>query len=154
MQKILISRCFLGELVRYDGQSNPITHSVLQQWQQQGRLVAICPEVAGGLSIPRPPAEIQKDGKILTIDGADVTTAFNQGAQKALELCREHDIKMAILKQSSPSCGSRVVYDGSFSGIKIAGMGATAALLSKHNVAVFCEKTLDDAVKFFTQLKD
>ena len=154
MQKILISRCLQGELVRYDGKSNPIEHEILDTWQQQGRLVGICPEVAGGLSTPRPPAEIQPDGKVLTINGEDVSAAFTQGAQQALKLCQKHHIKMAILKQSSPSCGSLRIYDGNFSGTKIAGEGTTTALLRAHGIAVFCEQTLPQAIDFFNCLND
>lgn len=154
MHKILISRCLLGELVRYDGKSNPIDHQVLGQWQNEGRLVGICPEVAGGLSTPRPPAEIQKDGSIITIDGEDVTRQFNHGGEQALKLCRQHDIKIAILKQSSPSCGSTDIYNGDFDDTKIPGQGVTTALLRKHGIAVFCEKTLSDAIKHLKKLEN
>jgi uncharacterized protein YbbK (DUF523 family) len=146
MNKILISGCLLGELVRYDGKSKPITNPMIKQWYQQGRLVSVCPEVAGGLPIPRPPAERQPNGQIMTRQGINVTEKFNAGAQKALDLCKQHNIKVAILKQGSPSCGSSTIYDGSFSATKIAGEGKTCQLLRQHGIHVFCENTLEQAM--------
>jgi uncharacterized protein YbbK (DUF523 family) len=81
----------------------------------------------------------------------EVTEAFDRGANIALNLCRKHHIKMAILKQSSPSCGSKQVYDGSFSGVKIAGEGLTCQLLRQHGIEVFCEDTLDEALRFYKE---
>ena len=148
MNKILISGCLLGELVRYDGKSKPITNPIITQWYQQNRLISICPEVAGGLSIPRPPAEKQANNQIVTEHGINVTEQFNTGAQQALELCNKHNIKVAILKQGSPSCGSTTIYDGTFSGNKISGEGLTCQLLRQHGIKVFCENTLDQAALF------
>ncbi len=76
MEKILISACLHGLPVRYDGKDNLLTDSLLQQWQQQDRLIVLCPEVSGGLPTPRPPAEIQTDGTIRTKSNIDVTDAF------------------------------------------------------------------------------
>ncbi len=149
MQKILISGCLLGELVRFDGKSKALTNPIIIDWFNQGRLVSVCPEVTGGLPIPRPAAELQPNGLVITNLGVDVTEAFEKGANIALNLCRKHQIKMAILKQSSPSCGSKQVYDGSFSGVKIAGEGLTCQLLRQHAIAVFCEETLDEALRFY-----
>jgi uncharacterized protein YbbK (DUF523 family) len=50
MEKILISSCFLGNKVRYDGGDNLLTHTTLIRWQEEQRLVVICPELAGGLT--------------------------------------------------------------------------------------------------------
>jgi len=140
MDKILISRCFLGENVRYDAGNNLLTQPLISQWKEEGRLIVICPEVAGGLSIPRPPAEINKRSKkIITIDGDDVSDAFSYGAKKALALCEMHDIRFALLKESSPSCGSTMIYDGSFSSCKVSGEGVTTKLLREHSIQVFSE---------------
>jgi len=148
MEKILISACLLGDKVRYDGGSQLLLNKSLQRWQQQARLVSICPEVAGGLSIPRDPAEIQHHSKqVLTIKDKDVTTQFLLGAELALKLCHYHNIRYAVMKESSPSCGSTKVYDGSFSGCKISGQGITAALLKKHGIAVYSEETIAELVK-------
>ncbi|MBL4775547.1 MAG: DUF523 domain-containing protein [Mariprofundus sp.] len=148
MHKILISACLLGENVRYDGDHSLINSIYLKQWQQQGRLFSLCPEVAGGLSVPRPAAEIDAGdaeavirgaGRIRQRDGQDVSDAFMAGAEKALALCMQHHIHIAILKEGSPSCGVKKVNDGSFSGMKINGQGVTARLLAKHGIAVFSE---------------
>ena len=141
--KILVSACLLGCPVRYDGQSKPVHHELLQRWHANGWLVPFCPEQAGGLPTPRPAAEIQIDGRIITGCGQDVTTAFVKGAEQALAVCREQRIQYAILKESSPSCGSSTVYDGQFRNRKIAGEGVTCKLLRRNNISVYSEEELD-----------
>jgi len=147
MQKILVSACLLGEKVRYDGKILATTLSLLSLWRSQNRLVSICPEVSGGLSVPREPAELQKNGEIITISNVNVSAAFQQGAKQALQLCLQYNIQFAILKESSPSCGSTLIYDGTFSGKKITGQGCTTALLRKHNIEVFSELTIEKLAK-------
>lgn len=151
MDKILISSCFLGNKVRYDGKDNLLTSDIIQRWQQEERLVIICPELAGGLSIPRAPAEIQNSRitnskkitlQVLTNTGENVTEAFECGANEALRLCKLHKIRYALLKESSPSCGSSMVYDGSFQRRKISGQGVTTKLLMAHGIKVYSEKTI------------
>lgn len=147
MEKILISACFLGARVRYDAEIIPLEHELITLWHQQGRLVVICPEVTGGLPTPRPPAEIQRHGDtqvidIITVTGNNVTEPFMKGAQAALALCKQHNIHYALLKESSPSCGSQFIYDGTFSGTKIKGQGVTTQLLQAHNVLVYSEKNI------------
>lgn len=153
MQKILVSRCLLGHRVRYDGGAHG-PFGLLERWQREGRVVALCPEVAGGLPTPRPPAEIPGgqggqvlDGErpVLTVDGEDVSAAFLDGARQALELVRAQGIRIAVLKARSPSCGNRENYDGSFSGVKVPGEGVTAALLRREGVQIFSEEELDAA---------
>ncbi|MHC8329566.1 2-thiouracil desulfurase family protein [Pseudomonas sp. LB1P83] len=154
MQKILVSRCLLGHRVRYDGgASGPFDQ--LQQWIDEGRVVPLCPEVAGGLPTPRAAAEIPGgqggevlDGhaSVMTAEGEDVSAAFLSGAYQALELVREHGIRIAVLKANSPSCGNVLTYDGSFSGVKVNGEGVTAALLKRNGVQVFSELELVEAV--------
>ncbi len=141
MEKILISRCLLGEQVRYDGNDNLSSHPLIQQWHN--RWVPLCPEVNGGLTTPRPPAELQNDGHILTINGDDVSAAFNRGALHALMLCKQHNIRFAVLKENSPSCGRHKIYDGTFSGIKINGQGMTTQALLEAGVQVFSENEID-----------
>ncbi|NIF19842.1 DUF523 domain-containing protein [Pantoea sp. Cy-639] len=151
--KILVSACLLGQPVRYDGRASGHP-DLLRQWQAEGRVVPLCPEVAGGLPTPRPPAEIPGgqggqvlDGQaqVLTVTGEDVSGAFMAGAQLALALVRWHGIRVAVLKSGSPSCGNRLTYDGSFSGVKVAGEGVTTALLRREGVQVFSELELDEA---------
>ncbi|MFZ5956687.1 DUF523 domain-containing protein [Pseudomonas knackmussii] len=153
MQKILVSRCLLGHRVRYDGGSHG-PFDLLERWQAQGRVVALCPEVAGGLPTPRPPAEIAggQGGRVLdglvqvvTVEGEDVTDAFVRGAERAVELVHSHGIRLAVLKARSPSCGNRENYDGSFSGRRVEGEGVTAAALKRMGVLVFSEEELDAA---------
>lgn len=147
MQRILVSACLLGENVRYDGQAKPMFNKMLDLWSLEGRVVRVCPEVAGGLPVPRPAAEINNNNnRIYTQQAIDVTDAFVSGAQKALDLCLKHNIKYALLKESSPSCGSNTIYDGSFSGRKISGEGVTAQLLRAHGIKVFSEKNINDLI--------
>lgn len=160
-QKILVSRCLLGHRVRYDGgASGP--HEQLAIWQDQGRVIALCPEVAGGLPTPRAAAEIPGgqgaqvlDGhaSVITSDAEDVTAAFVSGARQALELVEYHGIRIAILKANSPSCGNVQTYDGSFSGVKVQGQGVTAALLTQAGVHVFNELQLAEAAQAIATLE-
>lgn len=153
--KVLVSRCLLGHRVRYDGgASGP--YALLAQWQAEGRVIALCPEVAGGLPTPRAAAEIPGGqgvevlaGKaaVITTEGEDVTEAFVSGARQALALVERHGIRIAILKTNSPSCGNRLTYDGSFRGVKVEGQGVTAALLTRAGVQVFSELELEEAAK-------
>ncbi|GAA0823769.1 DUF523 domain-containing protein [Colwellia asteriadis] len=143
--KILVSACFLGKKVRYNGEVKSLSNQLITQWQQEGRLMAICPEVEGGLPVPRSPAEINRNsGKVFTCDGTDVSEAFYLGAQRALALCQQFNIRFALLKESSPSCGSATIYDGSFNGSKVEGAGVTTTLLRKHGIHVFSEKNLSE----------
>lgn len=144
MEKVLISACLYGHAVRYDGNDNLVTHPLLEKWKKQGRLIVLCPEVSGGLPTPRPPAEIQADGKVATITGDDATAAFQTGAQTAVELCRQHGIKLALLKENSPSCGSRFIYNGQFDGTKITGQGLAAAALTDNGIRVYSEYQLGE----------
>ena len=143
LEKILISGCFLGLNVRYNGQEKALHHASINLWLRQKRLITVCPEVAGGLSVPRAPAEIQKSGQIIDNLGVDVTKQFSTGAEHALALCQAHQIKYALLKESSPSCGRHMIYDGSFSNKKISGQGLTCQLLLKAGVQVFSEQNID-----------
>ncbi|GLH41685.1 DUF523 domain-containing protein [Pseudomonas moraviensis] len=153
MEKILVSRCLLGHRVRYDGgASGPF--DLLEQWIEEGRVVPLCPEVAGGLPTPRAAAEIPggQGGEVLdgtaaviTTDGEDVSAQFLEGARQALELVQKHGIRVAVLKANSPSCGNLLTYDGTFSGVKVSGEGVTAALLKRHGVRVFSELELAEA---------
>jgi len=157
MEKILISGCLLGMEVRYDKKIQALENDLLFKWRGQGRLVVVCPEVEGGLPVPRPPAEIvggsgedvlNGAATVLNVQGEDVTAAFVRGADIALELVKRFGIRVAILKSKSPSCGSSVIYDGTFSQGQIPGQGVTTALLKKHGVMVFSEKEIGDAQKY------
>lgn len=143
--KIAISSCLLGEPCRYDGRSCPSEAARLLQGLDGVELVPVCPEVLGGLPVPRPPSEIDAAERVLCVtsaEGADVTAAFMAGAQAALEAVGEGSCKLAVLKAKSPSCGCGLVYDGTFSGTLVPGYGATARLLRTEGVRVVDEEQL------------
>lgn len=146
MDRILISACLLGRPVRYDGAGKPLADPRVAQWQEEGRLVAVCPELLGGLPVPRPAAEIVGGSgtdvlagraRVMTVTGDDVTNAFVAGAEAALELALRSGCVHALLIDGSPSCGSLSIHDGGFAGRRMAGTGVTAALLAAHGIGVF-----------------
>ena len=162
MNKVLVSACLIGENVRFNERVKVYESSLLEDWKLQGRLVPFCPEVAGGLPVPRPCSEISGpdgrtvfhgDARVMNIKGKDVTQYFLTGAQKALELARLHNIKLAVLKDGSPSCGSTYIYDGSFSGIKKPGKGITTVLLEENSIRVFSEREIPEAVNYLKTLE-
>ncbi len=162
MHKVLVSACLLGEHVRYDGGASTVCSEVFDRWEMEGRLVPVCPEMAGGLPTPRPPAEImrtgdgagmQETGEVRTRHGDDVTDSFLAGAQQALALARRHGIRIAVLKDGSPSCGSERIHDGSFSGRRIPGTGITTRLLRQHGIHVFSERQIDAAERCLAELE-
>ncbi len=139
---ILISACLVGENCRYDGNSSIIPE--LKKLVDDGKALAVCPEVLGGLPIPRPPCEIQTDSdnfKVVTKNGEDYTPAYLLGARKTLEIARKHGVKIAILKSKSPSCGCAKIYDGSFIGRLIDAGGVTAQLLKENGIELVSEET-------------
>jgi uncharacterized protein YbbK (DUF523 family) len=149
--KILVSACLLGEPVRYDAKSNSVNHDLMGQWQREGRFVSICPEVQGGLSTPRAPAEIQSgsgadvligQARIKTVEGDDVTPAFLDGAQKAVQRAISQGCKLALMSARSPSRGNNQIYNGQFSGELIEGQGVTASLLEQNGIKVFNQNQL------------
>ena len=154
--KLLISACLLGEKVRFDGKDNLQSHERLTTLLAEGRLIPVCPEVAGGLGVPRLAAEIQNkktgidvlqgNAKVLTLHGIDVTENFIRGAEIALKTAQTVGAQVAILKARSPSCGSITIYDGTFTRSPIPGYGVTAALLIQHGVKVFDEDHIEDAL--------
>jgi len=111
--------------------------------------------------VPRPAAEITQGAggakvlqglaKVMDTDGRDVSAAFLAGARQALQLARQHGIRVAVLKQGSPSCGSGYIYDGTFTGVKTAGQGVTAALLESAGIKVFSEHQLAEADAMLSQ---
>jgi uncharacterized protein YbbK (DUF523 family) len=152
--RVLVSSCLLGAEVRYHGGSARIDSDILDRWQREGRIVAVCPEVAGGLGTPRPPAEIaggtgelvlKGRAAVRTNAGVDVTEAFRAGAAHAVRVAAENGVRIAVLKSNSPSCGAGAIYDGTFSGTKTPGDGVTAAALRAAGVEVFSELELREA---------
>ncbi len=141
-EKLLVSACLIGENVKYNGKNNMID---LSELNEKYELIPFCPEVEGGLPIPRPPSEIisRNPLKIINTSKEDVTHCFVQGANKALAVCKTLNIKKALLKENSPSCGKSFVYDGSFSKALRGGQGATASMLSKNSIEIFTEFDLE-----------
>ncbi|MDW7650849.1 MAG: DUF523 domain-containing protein [Bacillota bacterium] len=147
---LLVSACLLGLNTKYDGQSN--LNPDLAALQDDYVLIPVCPEQLGGLSTPRPAAEISGgDGKdvlegtafVKTKCGEDRTAAFLQGARETLKMAETLGLKTAVLKARSPSCGSGEIYNGSFSGGKKTGDGVCAALLAREGITVYSEENIN-----------
>lgn len=132
-EKILISACLIGLNCKYDGGNNE--NSKLVELMKEKDLVPICPEQLGGLKTPRASAE-RKQEKVITKEGVDVTKEYQKGAEEVLNLAKKLNIKKAILKSRSPSCGIDEIYDGTFSHNLVKGDGVTAELLKKNGIEV------------------
>ena len=140
MEKILISACLVGENCKHDGGNNlnPKIEALLEKYD----LIPFCPEEQGGLDTPRNPSEI-KGESVFMDNGRDVSENFARGAKKALMLALFLKIKIAVLKERSPSCGTHQIHDGSFSNKLIDGMGVTAKLLKENGIEVYSEDEID-----------
>lgn len=146
---ILVSSCLAGLEVRYNG-----THSLdnkISKLVEENKAVTICPELLGGFSTPREPAEIVGgdgegvlDGKakVLGKSGKDVTELYIKGAYATLEKAQKINATIIVLKENSPSCGSSIIYNGEFSGEKIVGNGVTSALLKRNGFQVISEEQM------------
>ena len=164
MHKILVSACLFDQPVRYDARPVPVEHPLWAHWKSEGRLVAICPEMAGGLPAPRAPAEIFGNGggasvwlgkaKVIDAAGNDYSDPFREGANLALQLAKNAGCSIAVLKANSPSCGNRQIYDGGFRSQRIAGSGVTATLLMANGIQVFNETELDAVEAALAALDD
>ena len=153
MFKVLVSACLLGEPVRYNGAHKKSAHPAIDRWVAEDRVVSVCPEMLGGLGTPRPPAEIIADGRVVTPEGDDVTAEFERGARISAEIAERHAVRLAVLKSNSPSCGTNVVYDGTFTGTRVPGDGKTTAALRARGIAVFSEDELDAAEQYLASLE-
>ena len=136
----IVSSCLLGENVKYSGGNN--YHQGVVDFLEDKDVFLICPEVVGGLPVPRIPCERLGD-KVINKQGVDLTAAFHEGARRCWETIvhdwSPEDIEGAILKARSPSCGAGVIYDGTFTGVKIQGDGVFAELLKSKGVKVMTE---------------
>ena len=138
----LISSCLCGVNCKYNG-SNNLNERCLKLLKE-GKAILVCPEQLGGLSTPRTPAEINgtakgviyENDKVITKEGTDVTEAFIKGAMETLHIAKLSNVKAAILKEGSPSCGVNYIYDGSFTGNKVYGKGITANILEENGIEV------------------
>jgi uncharacterized protein YbbK (DUF523 family) len=143
----ILSACLIGNNCKYSGGNN--RNEEVRGFMAEHHCCIVCPELAARLPIPRAPAEKQGD-RIVDRDGQDLTTAFRDGAlvswnraQREAEKVGEA-IEGAILKANSPSCGSGMIYDGSFSGTLIPGDGVFAAMLKENNISVYTEKEIEE----------
>ena len=162
MNKVLISACLLAERVRYDGKQVVVDSPILDRWEQEGRLIPFCPEVAGGLAVPRPPAEIQTgDGndvlvgtvKIFNAEREEVTVNYLNGSRQVIRFLEGNLIKLAILKSLSPACSIKEIYDGTFSRKIKQGVGVFAAFLKNYPIKLFDEYELETANRFLLTLE-
>ena len=162
MIRVLVSACLLGERVRYHGGDAACADDILDRWKQEGRLVSVCPEVAAGLPVPRPPAEIvggdghavlTKEAYVGDGTGADVTEAFLRGARATLEAAVAAGARLAVFKDGSPSCATTYVHDGSFRGQRGPGQGVTTVMLLQAGIPVFNERQLEAAAAYLEALK-
>ena len=145
MNKVLVSACLLGEVVRYDGRHNLFSHPLLEKLKHEDRLVTICPEVAGGLSVPRPYSTIARriPVEVITDDGEDVTPQFVLGAELTAELAKREGCVAALMKADSPACGNRDVLGAAFSGKEASGAGIAAQELIESGIPVFNESEIN-----------
>jgi len=151
MKFVLISACLVGENVRYDANVVHVSDSV-KKLMNEYELIPICPEVLGGLDVPRQPCEITGKGggravlsglaKIAGDRGTDFTAEFISGAKKGLETAQKYNVEFAVLKERSPSCGSGRIYSGSFNSEIIEGEGVLTALLRSKGIKVISEEDI------------
>lgn len=149
-EAVLVSACLLGEAVRYSGDSNPDPALVAALEAAGARIVPVCPEVLGGLGVPRPPAEpphgdgvdvLAGRAPVRTVGGEgagrDVSAEYLRGARLAVELAREVGARFAFLKERSPSCGVERTHSG---GGLVDGPGVATAALREAGVVVLPAK--------------
>ncbi len=145
MEHILVSACLAGENCKWDGGNNrsEAVLAFMKRMEGKAEFHLVCPEELGGLSTPRPASEIRKeDGAVVNTEGRDVTAEFLFGADLALREAKEHGCTLAILKERSPSCGTREIYDGTFSHTRVPGMGKTARILADYGIRVVGESEI------------
>ena len=142
--KIAVSSCLLGIKCKYNGESN--FNIKIDKLREKHTIVPICPEVLGGLSTPRVPSEII-GSKVINQNGVDVTLNYINGAKKALDILKENNIDVVILKSKSPSCGKDYIYDGSFTHTLVNGDGITTHLFKKNGIKIYSENDFEDIFK-------
>ncbi len=136
---ILVSACLLGINCKYSGENNEAES--VHRFLEGQFFIPVCPEQLGGLPTPRPTCEIV-DGRVINENGLDCTELFVKGAEEVLKIAALLNVKKAVLKEGSPSCGCNVIYDGTFSGTKISGEGFTAKLLRENGIDVISDEAL------------
>ncbi len=145
--RVLVSACLLGVNCRYNGVPKEDTAVKKLLDRENITLIPVCPEQLGGLPTPRTPSE-RKGAWVVSKEGEDRTEAFTNGAEEALRIAKLYGCEAAVLKERSPSCGNKEVYDGNFSGTVMPGEGVTAELLRKNGVKVFGESEIEAFLAF------
>lgn len=131
--KIMVSACLMGDNVKYNGGNN--LNEKLLKFTEGQEIIKVCPEILGGLPVPRAPGEIV-DGVVRNQDGTSVDFEYRTGAEKALEIAKAERVDLVILQSRSPSCGVNQIYDGTFSGNKINGSGVFAGIMKDNGFKV------------------
>ncbi|MBD3840974.1 MAG: DUF523 domain-containing protein [Campylobacterales bacterium] len=144
-EKLLISSCFLGNLVKYNGDHNRFSNAILEKLEAKYHFIAVCPEVDGGLPTPRVPCEIVSSSPLQVLDkeGVDKTQEFVKGAQIAYKIVKQNNIKKALLKANSPSCSSYQINDGTFAKKRIISDGVAVRYLRELKIEIFDETQID-----------
>lgn len=148
MRNILISACLFGVKCRYDGTGTTIKE--IEQLKKKYNLIPFCPEIAGGLSTPRPAVELC-EGKALAKDKKDFSEEFIKGGEYMLKSAVAFDCPFAILKSRSPSCGKGIIHDGCFTGKLVDGNGISAQLLIDNGIKVFTEEEVSLIFEVFKE---
>ena len=146
-RKILVSSCLYGNAVRYNGCSKALRNEIFLKWKEEGRLIPVCPELDGGLDIPRMPSE-RTGRKVIRFDGEDMSSEYAKGSIHALQAARENHVAFAVMKEKSPACGSSLIYDGEITGKTIHGEGTAVELLRNAGITVFSEHEIMEAAQY------
>ena len=146
MKSILVSKCLLGDNVRYDGGHCKLRQDHLSRLKSKFEIIPICPEVMAGLGTPRDPIEL-KNSLVIDKKGNDKTELFRPVKKTLEELIKDKQIKFALLKEFSPSCGSKKIYDGSFDGKIINGEGVITSFLLSLGLKIYSEEEIDILLK-------
>lgn len=142
-ERIAVSACLLGLYCRYDGRCEPDGRVV--SLAGSCHLVPVCPEQLGGLPTPRQPVEL-RNGRAMTADGRDLSAEFQRGVQQVEVLVGMLGIRVAVLQPRSPSCGSGIIYDGSFSGVRVPGDGLLSHRLKEIGIRVLTPEDLAERI--------
>ncbi len=135
--KYAISKCLCGHNCKYNGGNN--LNNKLKDLENNNEVITICPEIFGGLPIPRIPFELI-NGKAINKEGLDITKEVLEGCNKALKLILDNNIDLVILKENSPTCGVNYIYDGTFTHTKIKGCGLLTQMLKENNIKVISDE--------------
>ena len=141
--KVAVSACLVGKNTKYNGKNN--YNEAVMKYLLDKEYVTICPEVIGGLPTPRVPSE-RKDNKVINKIGEDVTINFFDGAQKEIEKLLKENINIVIVKEKSPSCGYKQIYDGTFANTLTEGNGVFVDLALQNGFIIYTEKDIEKMV--------